>query len=199
MTYRFGHTLAPKHQIHFLQRQPLGFRYAKPHKHSSPRCQQPKEHECAPRALLEQVRGDLPDDEIVHPITTRAYADTKRAITQGPDLRDQDPCAGTPAVAEVDDKEPNKDDGRPARGFVPVDGPGVFVTAGDDGDDEVAERHADGTDEHDRFATKAVDVENGDDGCSGVRGEEGMLAKVGNGWEIKQGGRKRMRRGITET
>lgn len=59
----------------------------------------------------------------------------------------------------MDDEEPDHGDGSPASGSVRV--PLVLVLGEDTRDDEVAGRHADGSDYQDGFAAEVVDPDDG--------------------------------------
>ena len=161
-TYSFSDTDTAKKHIHLLKRHALRLRHAQPDKDRAAKRQDPKEDEGAICDLLQHDRRDLPDDEITHPIAARAQRDTIRTVRHRPHLADDDPAAGTPRVAEINDEEPDEGDGGPAGGF--VRGPLVDVDAEEDGDDGVANAHADGTSDHDGFAAQIVDVEDGGDG-----------------------------------
>ena len=52
------------------------------------------------------------------PVRRSAQSNAIRTIGQWPDLRDDDPCTWTPGVSEVDDEEPDHDDGGPTSALV---------------------------------------------------------------------------------
>ena len=157
---RNAHT--PKQDIHLLERQALRLRHAQPDKHRAAKRQRAKEDERAIRDLLQHLRRDLPDYEITHPIRARAQRNTIRPVRQRPHLGDDDPPAGAPAVAEIDDEQPDEGAGGPAGGL--VRGPLVGVDAEEGGDDDVADAHGDGAGDHDGLAAELVDVEDCGDG-----------------------------------
>lgn len=64
-------------------------------------------------------------------VRTRAERNTVRAVGQRPDFGNQDPRARTPRVSEMDDKQPDHDDGCPASGLVSF--PLVLIFGDDDG------------------------------------------------------------------
>jgi hypothetical protein len=78
----------------------------------------------------------LTDYEIIHPVARGAERDAVRAIGERPDFRDDDPGAGAPGIAEVDDEELDHGGGGLAGGR--LGGPIVLVLGYEDGDDYVA-------------------------------------------------------------
>lgn len=175
-TYSLSDTDTAKQDIHLLKRHPFRLRHAQPYEHRAAKGQNAEEDEGAIGDFRQHDRRDLPDDEIAHPIAARAQRDTVRTVRHRPHLADDDPAAGSPRVAEVDDEEPDEGDGGPAGGF--VRGPLVDVDAEEDGDDGVADAHSDGAGDHDGFAAELVDVEDGGDG-----GEEHGYADDAGGEE----------------
>lgn len=143
------------------------------------------------RGKTERAGGEkctyLPNNKIVHPITTRPKRNTIRTITQWPNLRDNNPGTRPPTVAEMNYKQPNHDNGAPACRLVRF--PLVTVLGDDDGDDYVARCHADCADGEYGFAANLVDVEHrgdrrekhyyADDACGEERHGSGGEAKGG--------------------
>ena len=112
--------------------------------------------------ILPQVCGcDL--HEVVHPVAGSTKRNTIWTRAQRPDLSDDNPSAWTPAVTEVDDKQPDHADGTPTSGLVVL--PVVGVLCEDDGDDDVAGSHTNGANGQNRLASNAVDPEDSGDGC----------------------------------
>ena len=62
----------------------------------------------------------------------------------------------------MDDEDPDHGDGRPSGG--PMVLPIVFERAADTSDDEMAGRHAEGTDDQDGLTSEGVNVHDGRDG-----------------------------------
>jgi len=121
----------------------------------------------------------------IHPVGGRAEGDAVGSIGQRPDLGHDDPRAGAPGVAEVDDEEPawlafrlkshvgkqgviedspNHSHGGPASSSVVL--PGIAVLGDDDCDDDMAGGHADGADGEHRLSSDLVNVENRRNGGS---------------------------------
>ena len=161
-THSFRNPLAAKQHVHFLQRQPLRLGHEEPNEGAASKRQEPEEDKGPKGDLLQHDGRDLADDEVGHPVRRRAERDAVGAVGQGPHLADDDPAAGAPAVAKVDDEEPDHADGRPAGRL--VRGPPVLVDAEEDGDDGVADAHGHGAGEQDGFPAQPVDVEDGGDG-----------------------------------
>lgn len=149
-TYSLSNTHTPKQDIHLFQRHPLRLRHAQPYEYRAAECQNAKEDERAIRDLLQHDRRDLPDDEITHPVAARAQRDTIRTVRHRPYLTDDNPAARSPRVAEIDHEEPDEGNGGPAGGF--VRGPLMDVDTKKDGNDCVANSHADGAGDHNWFA-----------------------------------------------
>lgn len=129
--------------------------------------------------MLEHIRRDLPNNEIVHPVATRAHRNPVCPIAQWPDFRNQDPRTWTPAIAEIDDEEPNEGDRGPAGSFSALDAPRVFVTSVDDGDGKVAKSHANSTNQQDRFAAETVDIKDRADGGPGGSSDWSIQERAG--------------------
>ena len=105
--------------------------------------------------MLKNSRGS-------HPIARSTKTDPVGPRRDRPDLCDDDPRARAPAVPKVHHEEPHHDDGRPARGLLVIKV--INVPSQDDGNDEVAQGHADGTDAEDGLAAEAIDPKDGRDG-----------------------------------
>jgi hypothetical protein len=126
--------------------------------------------------MRKHVWRDLADDEVVHPVggSCEMSADgvlrhivitqhvPPKAIPYG-DLSNDNPSAGTPAVTEVDNEQPDHDNSSPASAL--VSGPLVFILGEDDGNDDVAGGHPDGAGDEDGLAADFVDVGDGWHGC----------------------------------
>ena len=106
-------------------------------------------------------RAYLPNNEVIHPITTGSQRNPIRPITQGPNFRNDNPSTWTPRISEMDDEKPNHDDRAPTSCLVRF--PLISVLGHDYGDNNVAGRHTDRTDGEDGFAPDFVDVEHGGD------------------------------------
>lgn len=91
--------------------------------------------------------------------TSLTQSNTIRPLGDRPDLTDDDPSTGAPRVSKVDDKQPHHSHRSPASSLVRF--PLVFVFRKDNGDDDVTGRHANGSDNQNRFAAELVDVSNG--------------------------------------
>lgn len=128
--------LGTKYGVHLLERQPLRLGHDEPDKGSAQHRQAPEEDVRPVGDLLQHVGRHLPDDEVVHPVRRRAQGDSIGPRAEGPDLRHEDPGAGAPGVAEMDDEEPDHADGGPARcGLIfPI----ICIPCEDDGDNKVA-------------------------------------------------------------
>jgi hypothetical protein len=98
-----------------------------------------------------------------HHKTRTSQSNTIRALRDRPDLSNDNPSAGTPAVTEVDDEQPDHDNGSPASTF--VGRPLVFVLGKDDCDDDVAGGHPDGAGDENRLAADFVYVGDSWHGC----------------------------------
>ena len=115
------------------------------------------------------VGGDDGDDGVPQPVGGGGEGDTAGADGQGEDLADDDPGAGAPGGGEPEDEDGDEGD-------LGVDGGDVVGQVGltrgvrgvrvrvveadgdtDDGDDELADQHAEGTDDEDGAATEALD------------------------------------------
>lgn len=60
--------LATEDGVHFLERQPLGLRDEEPDETRTGRGHQPEQDVRSVGDVFEQIGGDLPDDEVVHPV-----------------------------------------------------------------------------------------------------------------------------------
>ena len=160
-------TLASEDGIHLLQTQALRLRHEEPDKRRSNERQKTKEDVCAVRDILKKIRRNLSNDEVVHPVTRATERGTVWTCADGPDLSDQDPRTRAPGVTEMNDEEPNHDDGGPAGSLRVVEV--IDVLGEDDGDDYVRHAHADGSNGEDGFAAYAINVEHGGDWMRSVR------------------------------
>lgn len=135
--------------------------------------------------------------EVVHPVARCAKSDTIWTGAQGPNFSNDDPSAGSPAVAEVNDEQPDHADGSPT-GTLLVR-PVVGVLGKNDSDDDVAGRHTDRTDGQNGSATNTVDPQDGRDGSdehddaddtSGekLRGVAALTELLEDGWGVVQHG-----------
>lgn len=122
--------------------------------------------------LADHVGSDDSDDGVPEPVGGGGETDTAGADGQGEDLADQDPGTRTPGGGEEEDED--GDEGDLGVDGVDVVGNGVAVGIEvglveadgdtDDGDDELADGHAEGTPEEDGAAAEALDGPEGDGG-----------------------------------
>jgi hypothetical protein len=92
------------------------------------------------------------------PVRRSTECNTIWTVGQRPDFSDDNPCARSPGVSEVNDEKPDHDNGSPSSTLVVWP---VVRKAGDDaGNDEMASSHADRTGNEDRLTTPAIDVHN---------------------------------------
>lgn len=96
-----------------------------------------------------------------YPVGGRPERDSVWSIGQWPDFCDDDPCTRTPRVTEMDDEQPDHDDGCPSGALVV--GPVVGEAAHDGCDDEVGQRHTNRTDDERGFTAPFIDVHDGGD------------------------------------
>lgn len=152
-----GCTLASEDDIHFLETQTLGLRHEEPDESRSDERQHAEENVCSVCDVLEEIRGDLSDDEVVHPVTRATKRGSIWACADGPYLSDQDPCTRTPGVTEVDDEEPDHNDGGPSSSLMVFEV--IDILRENDGDDQMRDTHADGADGENGLTTNAVNVQ----------------------------------------
>ena len=123
--------------------------------------------------LADHVGGDDGDDGVPEPVGGGGETDTARADGEREDLADQDPGAGTPGGGEEEDEDGDEGDLRVDGvdvvghgGLAVIEEVGLVEADGDtnDGDDELANQHAEGTPEEDGAATEALDGPEGDGG-----------------------------------
>src|SRR3569833_2767425 len=111
------------------------------------------------------IGGDL---DIPEPVGSRRQTDTTRADRQGEDLANDDPGAGSPGGGEEEDED------------------------GDEGDEELADQHAQGTPDEDGAAAEALDGPEGNRGREDVdqREDQGHQEDVLDGARgLQEGGR----------
>lgn len=107
---------------------------------------------------VDHVGGDDGDDAVPQPVGGGGEGDTAGTDGQGEDLADDDPGTGAPSGGEEEDVD--ADEGDHGGDSVGV----VAVGDTNDGDDELADDHAEGTPEEERTTT---DLLNGPEGKGG--------------------------------
>lgn len=136
--------------------------------------------------------------KVVHPVARCAQRDTIRSSAQWPDLGDDDPGTRSPTVTKVNDEEPDHGNGGPTGSLVVW--PVVGVLGKENGNDDVACSHADGTGNQHGLASDSVDPQNSWD--SGNEHDDANHAggKEGNGVgglsEILEDGRGVVKHGV---
>ena len=121
---------------------------------------------------VNHVRRDDSDDGVPEPVGGGGESDTTRADGEREDLTDEDPGTGTPGGGEEEDEDCDEGDLRVDGGDVVGAGLAGGVEVGvveadgdtDDGDEELADQHAEGTPDEKRTATEALDGVEGDRG-----------------------------------
>jgi len=78
------------------ERNALGLREEKEDKRSAHGSEDTEEDIGAITKMRKHIRGDLADDEVVHPVGRSTERDTVRTVGHGPDLCDDDPSTRTP-------------------------------------------------------------------------------------------------------
>src|SRR3569833_180782 len=145
------------------------------------------------------IGGDL---DIPAPVGSRRQTDTTRADRQGEDLANDDPGAGSPGGGEEEDEDGDEGDlgvdgghvvGQRLLGGERV-GVGVVEADrdADDGDEELADQHAQGTPDEDGAAAEALDGPEGNRGREDVdqREDQGHQEDVLDGARgLQEGGR----------
>lgn len=154
--------------------------------------------------LADHVGGDDGDDGVPEPVGGGGQTDTARSDGDGEDLADDDPGTRAPGGGEPEDEDGDKGDlgvdgadvvGDHAVGLISGRG-GVSVVEADgdtnDGDEELADKHTEGTDEEDASATESLngpegersraDVDEGED----ERDEEDVVDSTSG---LEEGGR----------
>lgn len=101
-------------------------------------------------------------DEVVHPVGRSGDGHTLPADRQRPDLRNQDPRARAPRVAERHREDPDEDTRDPSRGDMRV--PRVVEQPSQDGDDDVAAGHDERARDEHRLPADLVDPDDGGNG-----------------------------------
>lgn len=124
------------------------------------------------------VRGDDGNDGVPEPVGGGGQANTTRADGQREDLADDDPGAGAPGRGEEEDEDGNEGDlgvdGRDVvgEGLGRIGGIGVRLVEANrdtnDGDEELADQHAEGTIEEDGPATPLLNRVERDGGRADV-------------------------------
>lgn len=155
-----------EHAINLLQRQALRLGDEKVREENAERASRaPHEEDFRPEIALvriHHVRGDVPDDEVPEPVGRSGQRDALCADGQWEDLPDDDPRGGTPGGGEEEDVEAGEDDEADTRGL------GALVGGTHDGDDEFADKHADGAVDEERAAAEFLDSPEGDGGGDDV-------------------------------
>jgi hypothetical protein len=116
---------------------------------------------------------------LTYPVTATTKADTLGTHAEGEYLRGNDPRNGsysemrvstfhprklslhTPGIGKVDDENPNKHNGYPARGFVFIES--SLVGTNDTGDNEVTRCHSNRTGNQNLLTSNLVNPKNGRD------------------------------------
>lgn len=99
-----------KQNIHLLKRKSLSLRNKEPDEGGAHEAEKAEDDVCAVSDAREHIRRDLTDDEVVHPVGAGTESNAVGAIGHGPNFCDEDPGAGTPGVAEMDNEEPDHGD-----------------------------------------------------------------------------------------
>lgn len=124
--------------------------------------------------LADHVGGDDGDDGVPEPVGGGGQTDTTRSDGDGEDLADDDPGTRAPGGGEPEDEDGDEGDlgvdgadvvGDHAVGLV-SGGRGVSVVEADgdtdDGDEELADKHTEGTNEEDASATESLNSPEGE-------------------------------------
>lgn len=149
-------SLTSEDNIHFLKTQSLRLGNKEPNECRSNEGQQTEQNVRSIRDMLKEIRRDLSNDKVIHPVTRSTQCRAVRAGADRPDFSNQNPCTGTPGVAKVDDEEPHHDHSGPTGALRVVEVVDVFGE--DDSDDYMGYAHANGADGEDRLSANAVDV-----------------------------------------
>ena len=99
-----------KQNVHLLKRKSLSLRNIEPDEGGAHEAEKAEDDVSAVSDAREHIRRDLTDDEVVHPVGAGAESNTVRAIGHGPDFCNEDPGAGTPGVAEMNNEKPDHGD-----------------------------------------------------------------------------------------
>ena len=150
-------TLASEDDVHLLETQALRLGHKEPDEGRSNERDHTKENVCSVGDVFEEIRGDLSNDEVVHPVGRATERSTVWASADGPDLSNQNPCARSPRVAEVNDEEPDHNDSSPTCSLVVVEV--VDVLGKNNGNDQVRNTHADCANCKDGLTADTIDVQ----------------------------------------
>lgn len=135
--------------------------------------------------LADHVGGDDSDDGVPQPVGSSRETNATRSDGEREDLANDDPGTGTPGGGKEEDEDGNEGDlGVDSADVVGSDlvrvvvggsGVGVVETDSDtdDGNEELADKHTEGTDDEDAAATEALDGPEGQGGREDVdQGED---------------------------
>lgn len=133
---------------------------------------------------VDQVGGDDGDDAVPEPVGGGGESDTAGTDGQGVDLADDDPGTGAPGGSKEEDVDADECD---------HGGHGVGVLAvgnTDDGDDELADDHAQSTPQEQGTTADLLNHVEGDGGRADVNdgGDHGQEERVLNGAELLEEG-----------
>ena len=102
-----GGRIRSEEDVHLLERKSLSLRDIEPDESGAHEAEETEDDVSAVSDAAQHIRRDLADDKVVHPVGGGAEGDAVGAVGHGPDFCDEDPGAGAPGVAEVDDEEPD--------------------------------------------------------------------------------------------
>lgn len=149
-----------EHTVDLFERKALGFRNEQVGVDEAGRAERaPDEEDFRSQirlalVLANHVGGDDGNDAVPQPVASGREGDTARADGQGEDLADQNPGAGTPGGGEECDVDADEGDlGRDCRLVVLTLATGAHA---DDGDDELADQHAQRTPDHNCTAPESL-------------------------------------------
>lgn len=149
--------------IEFLEGLVLGLREELPDEETTSKREDGEEDVGTVLHGVKHVLGCKTNDEVEHPVGGSDNGNTTRTHTGGENFLSKDPCDGTPGVRKVNSEEPDEDNGNPSLSdgemlaLVPL---GLVDTL-NGSDNDVADEHANGTDNQESLTTELVQEEDG--------------------------------------